>query len=139
MVREFAKAVVQGLQCQLLTSTEGAPLECTYSFDKALRLFTVKPTSDALQQLELANVIEVKKDVHGTPFSKLLELPPPHAVSGEQLERRVACVIYCDAEKVQQNLVLLMPNLFERERFYTCMNILRWALTTRQQKNGELK
>lgn len=138
MVREFAKAVVKGLQCQLLTSTEGAPLDCTYQFDKALRLFSVKPVSDALHQLELASVVEVKKDVLGTPFSKLLELQPPHAVSGEQLERRVACVIYCDGEKAQQTLVLLMPNQFERERFYTCMNILRWALTTRQQKNGEL-
>eukprot|EP00440_Ansanella_granifera_P053493 gb/GFBE01057992.1/.p1 GENE.gb/GFBE01057992.1/~~gb/GFBE01057992.1/.p1 ORF type:complete len:250 (+),score=57.17 gb/GFBE01057992.1/:1-750(+) len=135
LVKEFAKSVVQGLSCQLLTSTAGAPRACVYSFDKALRLFTVKADGETPLSLELGSVLEVKKDVKNTPFSKLHELPPPHAVSGEQLEKRVACLVY-QVEQEQKLLVLLMPNPYERERFYTCMCILRWALVSRESRSG---
>ncbi|CAE8591435.1 unnamed protein product, partial [Polarella glacialis] len=111
----------------------------------ALRLFSVSAEGEKHVSLELASVLEVKKDVLGTPFSDLLQLPAPHEVSGEQLERRVICVTYkceqaqllpdgsVDQENKPAYLALLMPNQYERERFYTCMNILRWALTSSQR------
>lgn len=127
MVREFAKLAVKGLSCQWLTMG-GAPKSCSYSFDKALRRFTVNVEGEQPIELELQQVIEVKKDVLNTPFAKLLKLPPPHAVCGEHLKKRVVCLTYSSKLQEQEVLALLMPNQYDQERFYSCMKILRWAL-----------
>ncbi|CAJ1338064.1 unnamed protein product [Effrenium voratum] len=94
----------------------------------ALRIFTVRAEGELPIELQLAQVVEVKKDVAGTPFAKLQELPPPHAVAGVQLKKRVVCLLYGGCDKEQHVLALLMPNQYEQERFYSCMKILRWAL-----------
>jgi len=136
MVKEFAKAVVQGQQCQWLPSTVGAPLPATYSFDKALRNFSICPEDAPPMRFEMMKIHEVLKDVRDTPFSGLRHLPPPHALAGDELERRFVCVQHEDGSNgPDQYLGLLMPNPYERERFYTCMKILRWAMDSRREKS----
>lgn len=137
MVKEFAKAVVQGQQCQWLHSTVGAPKSATYSFDKALSIFTLKPDESPQVSIEMLRIRDVLKDVRDTPFSDLLDLPRPHVLAGMELERRVVCIVYEDAScaKQLQYLGLLLPNPYERERFYKCMKILRWAMDSRREKS----
>ncbi|CAE7568750.1 unnamed protein product, partial [Symbiodinium pilosum] len=127
MVREFAKHVVKGMHGHLLIPG-GALHPCTYAFDKALRVFTVQVDGEPTLQFELAQVVEVKKDLRGTPFAALMDLPPPHAVSGEQLKKRAVSLFYRSQKQDQEVLVLLLPQQYEQERFYVCMKILRWAL-----------
>ncbi|CAK9066168.1 unnamed protein product [Durusdinium trenchii] len=126
MVREFAKLAVKGLNCQMLTMG-GPPRSCSYCFDKVLRRFTISVEGEPYLDLQLEQVVDVKKDVMNTPFAELLSLPPPHSVSGELLKKRVVCLSY--KSKLQEEVVaLLMPNQYDQERFYSCMKILRWAL-----------
>jgi len=136
MVKEFAKAVVQGQQCQLLPHTAGAPRVAMYSFDKALRTFSVRSEDSLPVSFEMTRIREVLKDVRETPFSALTDLPRPHALAGDELERRFVCLLYEDASASNQleYLGLLLPNPYERERFYTCMKILRWAMDSRRER-----
>jgi len=138
MVKEFAKAVVQGQQCQWLPAMAGAPRQATYAFDKALQNFTVCPDDSPIVSFEMMKIQEVLKDVRDTPFADLLKLPPPHALAGDELSRRFVCVQYGGGAAADngggdqvQYLGLLMANPYERERFYTCMKILRWAMDSR--------
>mmetsp|Transcript_5646 Transcript_5646/g.13412 ORF Transcript_5646/g.13412 Transcript_5646/m.13412 type:complete len:247 (-) Transcript_5646:80-820(-) len=137
MVKEFAKAVVQGQQCQWLHSTVGAPKSATYSFDKALNTFSLRPDESPLLSIEMIRIRDVLKDVRETPFSDLLDVPRPHALAGIELERRFVCIVHEDAAcaKQLQYLGLLLPNPYERERFYKCMKILRWAMDSRREKS----
>lgn len=136
MVKEFAKAVVQGQQCHWLPSSAGAPRPAIYAFDQALRNFTVRPEEPPKNVLnfEMVAIQDIVKDVRRTPFQDLLRLPPCQ-LTGDELDRRFICIQYQNAgDEKMENLGLLLPNPFERERFYTCMKILRWAMETRQGK-----
>merc|ERR1719436_790490 len=80
MVKEFTKAVVQGQQCQWVPSITESPRRATYSFDKALRSFSLHPDGGPVVCLDMLRICEVVKDVRETPFSQLERLPPPHEV-----------------------------------------------------------
>lgn len=135
MVKEFAKAVVQGQQCQWLPGTTSAPRPAVYSFDKALKHFNVRADDTQPLMLEMVKIAEILKEVRGTPFSELPRLPPPHALAGEEMDRRFVCVQYEAPGSGQMEYVgLLLPNPYERERFYTCMKILRWAMDSRRER-----
>ncbi|OLP96151.1 hypothetical protein AK812_SmicGene21662 [Symbiodinium microadriaticum] len=106
----------------------GSSRACTYLFDKALRVFTIKVDGEPTFALQLADVLDVKKDLRGTPFAALMDLPPPHAVSGEQLKKKAVSIFYRSPKQDKEVLVLLLPQQYDQERFYACMKILRWAL-----------
>merc|ERR1712190_59955 len=96
MVKEFAKAVVQGLQCQWLPNAVVAPRRASYSFDKSLKIFSVVPDDSPPVSFEMMKIQEVTKDARQTPFADLLQLPPPHALAGDELERHFICIEYED-------------------------------------------
>lgn len=133
MVKEFAKAAVQGQLCQWLPGTTGTPRAATYSFDKALRNFHVIPEGSQPLTLEMTRITDILKEVRGTPFSEMPRLPPPHALAGEEIDRRFVCVQYQGSDQTEF-LGLLLPNPHERERFFTCMKILRWAMESRRER-----
>lgn len=135
MVKEFAKCVVQGQQCQWLPNAMGAPRPATYSFDKALKVFSLVPDDSPPVSFDMMKIQEVTKDLRETPFAELLQLPTPHALAGDELERRFVCVQHEENGGGPRHLGLLMPNPYERERFYTCMKILRWAMDSRRERS----
>jgi len=137
MVKEFAKVVVQGQQCQWLPVTLGPARAATYAIDKALRTFSLRPEDSVAVAVDMIRIQEILKDVRSTPYSKLLGLPRPHSLAGDDLERRFVCVVHEDSSSPDepQYLGLLMPNPYERERFYTCMKILRWAMDSRRERS----
>eukprot|EP00747_Dinoflagellata_sp_TGD_P190987 gnl/TRDRNA2_/TRDRNA2_53714_c0_seq1.p1 gnl/TRDRNA2_/TRDRNA2_53714_c0~~gnl/TRDRNA2_/TRDRNA2_53714_c0_seq1.p1 ORF type:complete len:224 (+),score=56.84 gnl/TRDRNA2_/TRDRNA2_53714_c0_seq1:99-770(+) len=130
MVKEFAKASVQGQPCQWLEPSNfgGRPYPATFSIDKALQTFVLTPegASEKTLKISMEKIREVMKDSRDTPFS-------PQQQNGDQ-ERRFVCLLHEDAEDSQKpaHLGLIMPNPYERERFYTCMKILRWAMDSRR-------
>jgi len=131
MVKEFAKAVVQGQPCQWLDpSGIGGPRPAVYSFDKALTTFSIHPDEKPPVSFQMVSMQEVLKDHAGTPFVSLRL-----ARDGAELERRFACVQYqADVSRGVEHLGILLSNPYERERFYTCMKILRWAMDSRREK-----
>eukprot|EP00419_Tripos_fusus_P089863 CAMPEP_0172853572 /NCGR_PEP_ID=MMETSP1075-20121228/57221_1 /TAXON_ID=2916 /ORGANISM="Ceratium fusus, Strain PA161109" /LENGTH=235 /DNA_ID=CAMNT_0013700083 /DNA_START=90 /DNA_END=794 /DNA_ORIENTATION=+ len=128
MVKEFAKVVVQGQQCQWLPVTLGPARAATYAIDKALRTFSLRPEDSVAVVVDMIRIQEIVKDARSTPYSQLLGLPRPHSNAGDDLERRFVCIVHEDSSSPNepQYIGLLMPNPYERERFYTCMKILRW-------------
>jgi len=137
MVKEFAKVVVQGQQCQWLPVTLGPARTATYAIDKALRTFSLRTEDSVAVVIDMIRIQEILKDVRSTPYSQLLSLPHPHSLTGDDLERRFVCVVHEDSDipNEPQYLGLLMPNPYERERFYTCMKILRWAMDSRRARS----
>jgi len=141
MVKEFAKAVVQGQPCQWLPCAGEAPRRATYSLDATLAQFSLLPDRAPSVQFDLLDILEVVKDVQETPFSELHRLPPPHEVAGLELEKRFVCIqhqgrgLEADDRGVS-HLGLLMPDAYERDRFYMCMKILRWAQQSRRDRGG---
>jgi len=137
MVKEFAKAAVQGQPCQWLPApgATGQPIPATYAFDKGLRHFIVRPEDSSPLQLEMARIADVVKDVRGTPFGSVPRLPPPHALSGDELDRRFVYLQGLPPEGPNgiEYVALLLPNPYERERFFTSMKILRWASESRRR------
>merc|ERR1712079_838185 len=102
--------------------------------DKALRTFSLRPEDSVAVVVDMTRIQEILKDVRSTPYSQFMGLPHPPSLAGDDLERRFVCVVYEDASSPNepQYLGLLMPNPYERERFYTCMKILRWAMDSRR-------
>merc|ERR1719272_2731545 len=72
MVKEFAKAVVEGQPCQWLDpSGVGGPRPATYSIDKALCRFTLQVEADRDLCIEMKDIQEVVKQRATTPFAGL--------------------------------------------------------------------
>jgi len=143
MVKEFAKAVVQsnGQQCQWLDPAGvGGPKAATYSIDKALKIFSLRPDGAPVVSLEMAEIREVLKESRDTPFSKFRLSRPPlgsAAEEGAEPERRFVCMQWepLDGTDELNYLGMLLPNPYERDRFYTCMKILRWAMESRREQS----
>eukprot|EP00405_Crypthecodinium_cohnii_P002124 CAMPEP_0194749488 /NCGR_PEP_ID=MMETSP0323_2-20130528/3659_1 /TAXON_ID=2866 ORGANISM="Crypthecodinium cohnii, Strain Seligo" /NCGR_SAMPLE_ID=MMETSP0323_2 /ASSEMBLY_ACC=CAM_ASM_000346 /LENGTH=223 /DNA_ID=CAMNT_0039664601 /DNA_START=140 /DNA_END=808 /DNA_ORIENTATION=- len=125
MVKEFAKAVVQGLPCQWLPESTGAPRAALYSFDKALRHFTLSPEDAPPLIMDMGRISEISKEVRGGPFEDRLRYLPTPVAPGDDFVRRFACVEHEGLGRTEF-VAILLPNQHERERFYTCMKILRW-------------
>eukprot|EP00927_Polykrikos_kofoidii_P058405 TRINITY_DN52903_c0_g1_i1.p1 TRINITY_DN52903_c0_g1~~TRINITY_DN52903_c0_g1_i1.p1 ORF type:complete len:253 (+),score=33.56 TRINITY_DN52903_c0_g1_i1:91-849(+) len=147
LVKEFAKSVVQGQPCHFLPDTEfesllstggssaSAPRPAQYALDKSLRNFSVRSQDSVEAVIPMASVVEVMKDVRETPLAGFDGLPPPHLLSGDALERRFVCMSYVMEDTHIAHIALLLPDQHERERFYTCMKILRWALDCKRERS----
>merc|ERR1712217_613221 len=109
----------------------GAPCAATYSFDKALRHFSLVPTDSPPITFEMMHIEDLIKDFRQTPFADVMQLP----AAVEDVERRFICVQHDQNQSGEKHLGLLMPNPHERERYYTCMKILRWAMDSRREKS----
>lgn len=132
MVKEFAKAVVQGQPCQWMdVSGIGGPKNATYCIDKSISTFSVRPENETPISFPMANILEVIKERENTPFSSL-RIFLPSREEEPRLERRFVCVQHEEVKGEIKHLGMLLPNPQERERFYTCMKILRWALDSRR-------
>lgn len=80
----------------------------------------------------IVRALALAKDASGTPFAELQRLPPPHALAGDELRRRFACVRYDVGQGPVEYVGVVLPDPFERERFYACMKILAWAVEARR-------
>mmetsp|Transcript_4488 Transcript_4488/g.5631 ORF Transcript_4488/g.5631 Transcript_4488/m.5631 type:complete len:243 (-) Transcript_4488:82-810(-) len=144
IVREFAKAVVDGQQCQWLDSRSGpcAPRPAKYFIDRSMRTFTLRPENGPEVQFGMASIVEVLKDYESTAFADYKGAATGYHTGSDLMERCFVCVQYTDSSAedtnsdVDNNLGMLMQNQYERERFYTCMKILKWATESRRDKQS---
>ena len=135
MVKEFAKAAVQGQPFHLVNQKDaGDPLVATYSIDRSLSLFTVKPEDGDAQKFEMFNIQELLKESVGTPYANL-----QYSQRNDDFEKRFICIQHVAAGEQaadgnMNSIGILLPNAYERERFYTCMKVLRWAMDSRRTR-----
>lgn len=148
LTREFAKAAVNGQPCLLLPA-EGtgcigneAPRTAKYSLDKALRTFTLQADGAAPSSIGLMSIRDLIKDVRDTPFVGGARLRAPASVGSGDPDRCFVCLqVEVEARggsgTALRHVGLLLPDPYERERFFTCMKLLRWALETRLARHSE--
>jgi hypothetical protein len=130
MVKEFAKAVVDGQPCHYLDpSNVGGPRPASYSIDKALAVFSLCPETGTPISFRMSDVKEVVKDRAETPFSKLSGIIRDEG----DFDSRFVCMLIIEDGQLR-TLGMQLPNQYERERFFTCMKILRWAMDARAEK-----
>lgn len=145
LTREFAKAAVGGQPCLLLPA-EGSgcigseePRAATYSLDKALRTFTLQAEGAAPSGIGLMSIRDFIKDVRDTPFLGGAKLRAPPSVGSGDPDRCFVCLqVEVEARgggTALRHVGLLLPDPYERERFFTCMKLLRWALETRLSRH----
>eukprot|EP00928_Gymnodinium_smaydae_P084524 TRINITY_DN6778_c0_g4_i1.p1 TRINITY_DN6778_c0_g4~~TRINITY_DN6778_c0_g4_i1.p1 ORF type:complete len:257 (+),score=41.97 TRINITY_DN6778_c0_g4_i1:80-772(+) len=143
MVKEFVRAVNQ---CHWLPTNESdgstgntvypAPtlLPAVYLFDRGLSSFSVMPQDGKALSIALGSILEIVKDARETPLSGVAALPPPHRLSGDEIDKRFACLRYKDTDTGRLlHMALLLPDEHERDRFVTCMKILRWAVESKMK------
>lgn len=136
MVKEFAKQVVRGQPCHLLEATANGTRQCAavYSIDRYLRVFKIEIGANpddpdhsprAPEEIEMMLINEVVKD------GKLIDSISYNPEGVTDYELRCCCLKYGSPAK---ELALLLPNTYERDRFLTCMQILRWAMDKSKQQ-----
>lgn len=148
MVKEFAKQVVQGQPCQWLLirsadATEDGlhpPRNAVYGIDKYLKTFRVKTQDQAPAgdlELDMTSIEDVVKDAQATSLEPCRLKARIWGI--QDFEKRFVCVQYFSSQGAGRTaeLGLLMPNTYERERFFTCMKILRWAMDSRRSADGQ--
>lgn len=137
MVKDFAKSAMLGMPCQWLhPNGTGGPQPATYSIDRSMNVFSVRPEGEQEVTCQMADVLEVLRQSEQTPFSLgqlTLTQPFREGTQGNDLESRFICVQYEVKGRIQQ-VGILLPDSYERERFFTCMKILRWAMDTRRER-----
>mmetsp|Transcript_1122 Transcript_1122/g.1544 ORF Transcript_1122/g.1544 Transcript_1122/m.1544 type:complete len:129 (-) Transcript_1122:37-423(-) len=90
----------------------------------------------------MASIVEVLKDYESTAFADYKGAATGYHTGSDLMERCFVCVQYTDSSAedtnsdVDNNLGMLMQNQYERERFYTCMKILKWATESRRDKQS---
>eukprot|EP00746_Dinoflagellata_sp_MGD_P086668 gnl/MRDRNA2_/MRDRNA2_34326_c0_seq1.p1 gnl/MRDRNA2_/MRDRNA2_34326_c0~~gnl/MRDRNA2_/MRDRNA2_34326_c0_seq1.p1 ORF type:complete len:222 (+),score=53.83 gnl/MRDRNA2_/MRDRNA2_34326_c0_seq1:97-762(+) len=129
MVKDFAKTVVHGQPCQWLDDGAGGkPRTSVYSIDQALKVFHLKAEDCAPQTLQMIQIREILWDINNTSLTNYVTCPE---LSQDDLEKRFVCIQHVSDTKMQY-MGLLMPDAYERDRFYTCMKVLRWAMEFRK-------
>lgn len=132
MVHKFAKDVVVGQPCEFIRpGVDGAAAmqPATFSLDKSLQIFVVCPQGGDSVSINLTDMDEMIRDIGQTPFSVVMSAMPQE--DGFQLSRRFMCVQYAAKPGgITQLCGFFLPSQYERERFHTCMKILRWAMDT---------
>lgn len=126
MVREFAKAAVKGVRCHWLPGGD-RPCEAILVLSTTLREVFVSALGKQTLLLQMSELQDILKDARGTPFEyRLMQPDDPARFVCLQLN----AVDSADGELGTKSRYtgLLLPNPHERERVYTCLKILRWAV-----------
>lgn len=136
LVKTFAKNAVQGVACQLLEEQTGRMVAAKYNIDKQLKKMTVKSTEEgvSLQHVvPLACIQEIYRieDGEGSFPKTAQNVNPP------DLDRILMC-LYTPDERTQQSqrLCFFEASPMDKERFLTCMKILRLYSQTSTPKSA---
>mmetsp|Transcript_56989 Transcript_56989/g.125001 ORF Transcript_56989/g.125001 Transcript_56989/m.125001 type:complete len:204 (-) Transcript_56989:287-898(-) len=125
LVREFAKATTRstGEPCGLLISPAETMVDGSYSIDKTLKVFSAKPAIGQAHVFELQQIQDIYRDPAEAGHPAGVE-----NVARDNLGERYVGVTYLDASGGAQSIGLVLATPYERERFFVCVKILRWAM-----------
>uniref|UniRef100_A0A0G4GP79 Uncharacterized protein n=1 Tax=Chromera velia CCMP2878 TaxID=1169474 RepID=A0A0G4GP79_9ALVE len=130
MVKDFAKTAVRGQPCEWLNCESGERRQAIYSIDKTLKLFSMTPVIDSepsrslRRSLEMSQISSVQRETTGLSREVIDSLGPDE---GE----RLIVLKYRNLDE-QAQVAFLLPAKDEREKFLTCMKVLRWALEAKK-------
>eukprot|EP00397_Hematodinium_sp_SG-2012_P053448 GEMP01063801.1.p1 GENE.GEMP01063801.1~~GEMP01063801.1.p1 ORF type:complete len:173 (+),score=33.39 GEMP01063801.1:214-732(+) len=137
MVKEFAKNLVRGQVCEAIYKTDNgfALADAKYCLTRTLSQMKIEPLQEkpanAACTFNVSDIIDIVKNTEET---NLMECLCDENIS-PQLPGRFVCIIIIDNGGYNRYCGLLLPNQFERDRFLTCMKILRWAMDFRRSEH----
>jgi len=133
MVREFAKQVVLGQPCKWIDPVfRQPPSDAIYSIDRSLRNFQVQVQAGGpTHVVPMPRIIDVVKSPQATRQFDWLPAQAP-SLGIDDFDGRFVCVLQQGSDgSPGPEFGMLMPDFDERERFFTCVKILRWAMEGR--------
>mmetsp|Transcript_49590 Transcript_49590/g.130749 ORF Transcript_49590/g.130749 Transcript_49590/m.130749 type:complete len:205 (-) Transcript_49590:318-932(-) len=125
LVREFAKATTRstGEPCGLFLAPGDTLVDGSYSIDKTLKVFSAKPAKGQAHVFDLQQIQNISRDPAEAGHPAGVE-----RVARDNLAERYVGVTYLDASGATQSIGLVLATPYERERFFVCVKILRWAM-----------
>eukprot|EP00746_Dinoflagellata_sp_MGD_P041914 gnl/MRDRNA2_/MRDRNA2_201398_c0_seq1.p1 gnl/MRDRNA2_/MRDRNA2_201398_c0~~gnl/MRDRNA2_/MRDRNA2_201398_c0_seq1.p1 ORF type:complete len:224 (+),score=35.86 gnl/MRDRNA2_/MRDRNA2_201398_c0_seq1:68-739(+) len=134
-VKAFAKQIVVGIECEVIDSSYSAPRSAVCSMDRYMCLFRLQLSEADAKEIEVASIRDIVRDPQMT-----VGCVETHALAEQwavkEFRPRFVCVRY-GSQTDTQELVLLMPNAYERDRFFTCMKTLLLAMKNWQDQEVE--
>jgi len=131
MVKEFARNAVVGQKCDIIHRTcveePFSVVRSRYALSRTLNQFTLFQNHEHPRTFQMTQIKDIVKSVENTDLADCANV----ASIAEQLSLHFVGLIFFErGEKLCHGL--LLPNEFERERFFTCMKILRVAIDSKR-------
>jgi len=119
LVKGFAKRAVHGVACQIVDVATGRINPAAYEIDRQLRRLRVVP-KDPDVPIRAHNISRIR-DSFSIEAGEASVPPAVRSALVEEQQRRLVLISFEDAPM----LCLLEASIAERERFVTCLKILR--------------
>lgn len=133
LVKSFAKRAVQGITCTLVTDS-GALRPAKYHIDKRLQKLMIKVEDqdppDFSRTCPLAQITEIYRPEDGEHF-----FPKTVQDLNDDQKKRLLMISYTGERSASERFLFLENDTFDRERFLTCMKILRFYSQTNTPKD----
>lgn len=126
LVKKFTKDAVKGVACQLVQLEDGLKREAMYGIDRSLQHFTLEEHETGRHlKWPIANIV----DVYRSEESDLVRSRKETSLTGLSRDDLGRCVLLeYDTGRVgeQREFTLLLEgSVRQKERFFTCMKILK--------------
>lgn len=120
LVKDFAKEAVTGIAVNLLNEETTRKTPHFFQMDRYLTVFSLKPKDgstgcSSVQDFNVKDLITVYK---GGEI----------AVNAPSLSGMTSCCVGIDTNRNGHRLFLQFDDNYERDKFYTCLNILRMSI-----------
>ncbi|CAK9081749.1 unnamed protein product [Durusdinium trenchii] len=124
LVKDFAKEVVSGIPVNLVNPATAHPSPHFFQMDRHLTVFSLKPKdgSTAEAAVQDYSVKELTKIYKGP---EVLMNAPNLGVLAQH------CVAF-DTTRADRRLIFVFDEALERDKFYTCLKILRMSVDISQ-------
>lgn len=120
LVKDFAKEAVTGVAVNLVNAETARKSPHFFQMDRYLTIFSLKP-KDGSSADSAVQDFSVKEVTHVYKGSELLMKAP--ALNG-----MTSNCVGLDTNRADRSLFLQFDDNYERDKFYTCLNILRMSV-----------
>ena len=126
LVKKFTKDAVKGVACQKIELEDGLKRNATYALDRGLQTFSLEESETGEhRKWPIANIV----DVYRSEESELVRSRKETSLTGLSREDLSRCVLLeYDNGRVgdpREYILLLEGSVRQKERFFTCMKVLR--------------
>jgi len=133
MVKDFATNVVLGQKCDVINKQrddEFTIVQAQYILSRTLSEFTIEAADSDPVTVPMLQIRDIVKNVETTDLAKCGKAP---SIS-KQLGSHFVGLVFDNEFGERKCYGLLLQTENERDKFFTCMKILRWAVTSKQRR-----
>mmetsp|Transcript_71627 Transcript_71627/g.180763 ORF Transcript_71627/g.180763 Transcript_71627/m.180763 type:complete len:281 (+) Transcript_71627:172-1014(+) len=131
LVKEFAKEAVTGIAVSLVTPGTGAQTPYFFQMDRYLTVFSLQPkdgsNSTAEATLQCVNVRDLTQIYKGADV----------AMRAPGLGRLAGLCVGLDTTRADRQLFFCFDEPLERDKFYTCLKILRMSVDIHRSDHAD--